>query len=171
MRTVYEYNGCVFHGHPDCTDEEDRIPFGNLTMREAYKAWETRLEVLRGLNYTVEVKWSCEWLKERKDLDISQFLCNLHLRDPLLPRDAFKGGRTNAARLFYETKPGEKILHYDIVSLYPTVNKKDEYPIDHPEIIVTLLMVSETTMVLCLVKCSLQKDYVIRSCLRLSTTN
>ena len=135
-KTIYEYNGCVFHGHPECTEEDDRIPFGNLTMREAYEAWETRVEFLRNLNFTVEVKWSCEWLKERKDPDISQFLTNLNLREPLAPRDAFKGGRTNAARLFYETKPGEKILHYDIVSLYPTVNKLDEYPIDHPEIIV-----------------------------------
>jgi hypothetical protein len=135
-KTVYEYNGCVFHGHPECTEEEDRIPFGNLTMREAYEAWETRVEVIRGLGYTIEVKWSCEWLQERKDPDVSQFLTNLNLREPLLPRDAFKGGRTNAARLLYETKPGEKILHYDIVSLYPTVNKKDQYPIDHPEIIV-----------------------------------
>lgn len=31
----------------------------------------------------------------------------------------------------------EKTLHYDIISLYASVNKNDVYSIDHPEIIVT----------------------------------
>lgn len=41
-KTVYEYIGCVFHGHPGCTEREDQKPFGNLTMKEAYEEWEER---------------------------------------------------------------------------------------------------------------------------------
>ncbi len=59
------------------------------------------------LTLHVEVKWSCDWLK---DADIKQFCLNMNLREPLCPRDAFKGGRTNAFRLFCEIEPGNKIV-------------------------------------------------------------
>ncbi|XP_055353765.1 uncharacterized protein LOC129599526 [Paramacrobiotus metropolitanus] len=136
-KTVYEYNGCVHHGHPECTNEDDRAPFSLKKMSEVYEQWIRKKLFLEGMGYNVEEKWSCEWLRERKDPDIQQFLLNQNLRDPLQPRDAFKGGRTNASCLFREVQEDEQILHYDIVSLYPFVNKKAEYPIGHPKIIVT----------------------------------
>lgn len=43
-KTNYEYNGCVFHGHTECTEGEDRVPFGDLTMEETFKEWEERKE-------------------------------------------------------------------------------------------------------------------------------
>lgn len=36
-KTLYEFNDCVFHGHLDCTEEDDQVPFGNPRMKEAYK--------------------------------------------------------------------------------------------------------------------------------------
>ncbi|XP_055347986.1 uncharacterized protein LOC129595097 [Paramacrobiotus metropolitanus] len=136
-KTVYEYNGCVHHGHPECTNEDDRAPFSLKKMSEVYEQWIRKKLFLEGMGYNVEEKWSCESLRERKDPDIQQFLLNQNLRDPLQPREAFKGGRTNASCLFREVQEEEQILHYDIVSLYPFVNKKAEYPIGHPKIIVT----------------------------------
>ena len=62
---------------------------------------------------------------------------NMNLSEPLSPHAAFKGDRTNASRLYYKIQPGEKIMHYDIVSLYVSVNKKDEYPLGHPLIILS----------------------------------
>src|SRR3977135_2987211 len=51
----------------------------------------------------------------------------------LKPRDAFYGGRTEPTKLLYNFKnKGQKGRYVDFVSLYPTVNFYDEYPIDHP---------------------------------------
>lgn len=36
-KTIYEYNGRVFHGHTECTEEEGRIAFSSLTMKEAFE--------------------------------------------------------------------------------------------------------------------------------------
>ncbi|XP_055344050.1 uncharacterized protein LOC129592111 [Paramacrobiotus metropolitanus] len=136
-KTVYEYNGCVFHGHPICTCEDDRAPFSNRKMRELYEEWTRKKDYLEFRGYKVEVKWSCDWVRERTEPTIAAFLKSMELRDPLKPRDAFKGGRTNAAKLFHEVGPGEKIMHQDIVSLYPYVNKTCEYPVGHPRIIIS----------------------------------
>ena len=43
--------------------------------------------------------------------------------EPLNPRDAFYGGRTNATKLYYKAKPGKKIMYVDVCSLYQWVNK------------------------------------------------
>ena len=51
-------------------------------------------------------------------------------------RDALFGGRTNACKLFAKViKPGDKILYYDVCSLYPWVMKYCSYPVGHPTII------------------------------------
>lgn len=48
-------------------------------------------------------------------------------------------GWSNASRFYYETTVEENVLHYEIVSLYPSVNKNDVYLIGHPEIILSNL--------------------------------
>ena len=75
-------------------------------------------------------------MKESKP-EIQQFVDGLKLSSPLSVKDAFKGGRTNTFTLKYDVHPGEKIHYIDVTSLYPTVNKKDDYPIGHPEIILS----------------------------------
>ena len=54
---------------------------------------------------------------------------------PLLPRDAFYGGRTNASCLYAMCRLGEKIKYVDFTSLYPYINKYGTYPVGHPHII------------------------------------
>lgn len=56
------------------------------------------------------------------------------LESPLDPRDAFKGGRTNATCLFkaVDHLQGETIHFYDYMSLYPYVNRYRRYPIGYP---------------------------------------
>ena len=56
--------------------------------------------------------------------------------DPLQPRDAFFGGRTNAVKLNHRVTGPEKIKYMDVTSLYPWVNKTGTYPVGHPDIIV-----------------------------------
>lgn len=76
--TIYQYNGCVFHGHPECKEEDDQVPFRNITMKGAFEEWEERKEYLERHEYQVEVKSSCEWLEERKDIDNHHFLQNMN---------------------------------------------------------------------------------------------
>jgi len=49
---------------------------------------------------------------------------------PLNPKDAFFGGRTNATKLMVKNK---KIKYIDVCSLYPTVMYYDNYPVGHPK--------------------------------------
>ena len=75
-------------------------------------------------------------MKEERE-DVRNFAASLDLMDPLNPRDAFCGGRTNAIKLYHlaNIASGEKINYYDFTSLYPFINKNAEYPVGHPKII------------------------------------
>ena len=137
-KTVFEYNGDVFHGCPDHTESTDKVPFSNITMAEALAYHKEKVRYLESSGYKVEVMWSCQWRHLREtddDVGILTFLLNL--QEPLKPKQAFKGGRTNGFQLFCEVKPNETISHIDVVSLYPYVNKHCEYPVGHPQIIVS----------------------------------
>ena len=82
--------------------------------------------------------WECEWDHLVKtDTELQTFLSDLTIVSPLEPQHAFFGGRTNAAPLHHDVdeSQGEEIHYVDVTSLYPTVNKYDEYPIGHPTII------------------------------------
>ena len=44
-------------------------------------------------------------------------------------RDCLFGGRTEAFKSYYKCDENEKGFYYDVVSLYPSVNALDKYPI------------------------------------------
>jgi hypothetical protein len=52
--------------------------------------------------------------------------------NPLEPRDAFYGGRTEAFTLFQKD---QDISYVDVTSLYPYINKTGKIPIGQPEIV------------------------------------
>ena len=134
--TIYEYNGCVHHGCPDCTNPTDRTPFRQITMVQAYEETERKRHYLENCGFQIETMWTHDWFRLKSENDqVKEFVENLTLGQPLLPQDAFCGGRTNASVLKYNCGENEKIHHLDVISLYPAVNKKDPYPLYHPEII------------------------------------
>ena len=54
--------------------------------------------------------WECDLMKEMEhDKDMKQYFEEHELIDPLQPRDAFYGGRTNAAKLFHVCEEDEEI--------------------------------------------------------------
>ena len=55
--------------------------------------------------------WECDLMKEMEhDEDMKlQYFEEHELVDPLQPRDAFYGGRTNAAKLFHACQEDEEI--------------------------------------------------------------
>ena len=44
-------------------------------------------------------------------------------------RDSLFGGRTEAFKSYFKYQDGEEIYYYDVVSLYPSVNALDKYPV------------------------------------------
>ena len=85
-------------------------------------------------NY-VEI-WDHEWQDLlKKDEQVRKFVENLDLKDPIKPRDALFGGRTNAINLFHSCRDDEQIKYYDVTSLYPFVQKTCKYPKGVPIII------------------------------------
>ena len=91
-------------------------PISQKTMEELYKDTVRKVNYLKQSGFEVEQKWGCELAKEiEEDEEMKQFFEDHELIDPLQPRDAFYGGRTNAAKLFHECQGNEKtkqVLEY-----------------------------------------------------------
>ena len=85
-------------------------PISQKTMEELYKDTVRKVNYLKEHGFEVEQKWGCELTKDlEQDEEMKQFFEDHELIDPLQPRDAFYGGRTNAAKLFHECQGNEKI--------------------------------------------------------------
>ena len=134
-RTVYEFNGCLWHGCRNCFPNrgQKHAKLGGRTPEEVLEVTEERNKWIKHAGYNLKVMWECEWTKEKKtDPEIQEFVKELKIQDPLNPREAFFGGRTNAVKLYHKAQPDEQIWYVDVTSLYPWVNKTQMYPIGHP---------------------------------------
>ena len=79
-------------------------------MEQLYKDTVRKVKYLKDQGFKVEQKWECELKKEKnEDEGMKQFFEEHEIVDPLQPRDAFYGGRTNAAKLFHQCQGNEKI--------------------------------------------------------------
>ena len=105
-------------------------------MQDVYETTQQKTQQLREQGYTVVEMWECDWtrLKDTSP-DIRTFVAHLQFTEPLNPRDAFCGGRTNAVKLYHHVTPNQKIHYIDVTSLYPWVNKTSVYPKGHPTFI------------------------------------
>ncbi|MCP3665013.1 MAG: hypothetical protein GY696_21370 [Gammaproteobacteria bacterium] len=63
------------------------------------------------------------------------FFNNSTIPEPLDPREALRGGRTNATRLLVQCTDDQYLSYVDVVSLYPWGVKWTEFPVGHPEIL------------------------------------
>ena len=137
-QTVYEFNGCFWHGCPRCHPENRHAKHAvnpDRTMEELWRATLAKEAALRLGGYTLEVMWECDWdVLTQHDPAVKQFVTTLQLVEPLQPRHAFFGGRTGAVSLHAKAEGAEEIRYVDVTSLYPYVNKNAVYPIGHPTI-------------------------------------
>ena len=141
-KTAYEFYGCLWHGCPVCFPQRDQhLPRSEKTVEDAYeelnrrRAWLQREGQRQG--FRIVETWECEFEETMKARpEMKTFIDDLPHIEPLQPRDAFFGGRTNAVKLHHVAAEDEQIRYIDICSLYPYVNKYCKYPIGHPEIIV-----------------------------------
>ena len=85
-------------------------PISQKTMEELYNDTTKKVKYLKDQGFQVVQKWGCELEKElEEDEQLNQFFEDYEIIDPLQPRDAFYGGRTNATKLFHECQGNEKI--------------------------------------------------------------
>lgn len=138
---VFEYNGCFYHGCPECFVDPAKINnVSHRAMGELYDDTITKKKYLEANRYRVVSIWSheiaelpprcLEILNERK-----AYFKKLQDVGPLQQRDGFFGGRTNNIYFLYECGPDEQIKYYDFTSLYPSVLCKNMFPYGHPEVI------------------------------------
>ena len=126
-------------------------------MQDLYEDTLRKVCYLKEQGLNIVEMWECDLKKKLENDDGMRCYFEGHsLIDPLAPRDAFFGGRTNAAKLFYECKDQEKIRlviitvqkllrmrtkfcmiyrYVDFTSLYPWCNKSTRMVVGHPEII------------------------------------
>ena len=139
--SVFEFNGCFWHGCPKCYNSDTIHPVYNVPMHELYTRTNEKKAFVQnhtGLAY-VEI-WECEWDHMYKDFpedtrkSLEDGIMNPN-RSALNPRDAFFGGRTNAAWLFYKVSGDEKIQYVDFCSLDPYTSKYCSYPVGHPQVV------------------------------------
>ena len=79
-------------------------------MEELYQNTQRKIKWFKDQGFEVVEKWGCEFKKEmEQDEEMKQFKKDRGFEDPLQPRDAFFGGRTNAAKLLHECQGDEKI--------------------------------------------------------------
>jgi hypothetical protein len=137
---IVEFYGCFWHGCPKCVkDMNVRQPVRGIVYEILYEETVNREEMLRKAGYVVESIWECEWACLKKNDENVRDVCSqIHVKSRLSPREAFRGGRTETARMLWDVNSsqyGIGVGYCDVVSLYPTVNLNDEYPVGHPEII------------------------------------
>ena len=79
-------------------------------MQQLHEDTLEKIHYLKEQGFHVIEMWECELKKEMEhDEDMKRYFEEHELVDPLQPRDAFYGGRTNAAKLLYVCKEDEEI--------------------------------------------------------------
>ena len=104
-KTIFEFAGCAVHGCDKCTLPDKRSVFDNETNRDRKTQFDNRLARFTQCGYKVEVMWECEWkdLKEKDEsvrLQLEEIANETYKREPINPRDALYGGRTEVFSVF-----------------------------------------------------------------------
>jgi hypothetical protein len=132
--TVFDYQGCVIHGHSCLEGNRDRVIFGNKSANQRARSTAKTEAVLRK-NHTVVVMHECTWQELSKKPEIETFVKELDVPKRLATRDAFFGGRTELFYLYHQVQPSQTIRYLDVCSLYPSRQKIERFPLGHPEIV------------------------------------
>ena len=79
-------------------------------MEQLFEDTRVKVQNLEKQGFNVKQKWQCELVEEMKsDGEMKRYFEECEIVDPLQPRDAFYGGRTNAAKLLHECQGDQKI--------------------------------------------------------------
>ena len=133
QKYVLEFNGKFWRGCLHCYNASTVNPVNGITMGDLYQRTREKKRYLEGQWYVYVRKWECEFDREVRENDTLQnSVQQSEMINPLEPRDAFYGGRTEALTLFQKD---HDISYVDVTSLYPYINTTRKIPIGHPEIV------------------------------------
>ncbi|KAL2078838.1 hypothetical protein ACEWY4_024582 [Coilia grayii] len=137
VKHALEFNGCLFHGHKCRHNPNNLHPLSKVPYSVLIQHFEDKVAYLTNEHgFNAEVMWECQWIQAKKNnADVIHFMSTYAHPERLKPRQSLFGGRTNAYKLYYKTKEGEKIRYIDFTSLYPACQSKNDYPINNPQII------------------------------------
>ena len=80
------------------------------TMHVLHQSTVQKTLYVKEQGFNVVEVWECDIKRElEQDEEMRRYFDNYDLTDPLELRDAFFGGRTNAAKLLHDRKEDEKI--------------------------------------------------------------
>lgn len=137
--TVFSFLGCYWHQCIKCFPHQfHNQPTSTDKIHSLYESSRARAEKIKRLGYNLIEMWEHDFDEMmRVNVDIEKYISSLEYLKvaPLDPRDAFMGGRTGVCKLYHKVEPGEKILYYDVTSLYPFINKYGRYPLGTPKIL------------------------------------
>ncbi|XP_056022075.1 uncharacterized protein LOC130054965 [Ostrea edulis] len=135
-RIVYEFYGCYWHGCPICYPNlltEMHPHRVQHTYQDLHVQTLKRATALEEQGYTVVSLWEHEFdQKVQNNTELQTFIQEVNIQDPLNPREALYGGRTNATRLY--CNEGD-MRYVDVCSLNPYVLKYKPFPTGHPQVI------------------------------------
>ena len=75
-KTVFEFNGCYWHGCSECYKPDEEHPGLGETYGYLRERMQAKIEYLESIGYQTVVKWECEWKKESANETIQIFLDN-----------------------------------------------------------------------------------------------
>ena len=88
-------------------------PKNGRTMQDLREDTMKKVHYLTSQGYRVVEMWECELDKKlEEDEEMKRYFDEREIVDPLNPRDAFSGGRTNAAKLIHKCEGDEEIRYY-----------------------------------------------------------
>ncbi|PIC44706.1 hypothetical protein B9Z55_004983 [Caenorhabditis nigoni] len=127
---VNEFFGCYFHAHK-CTYSDQSL-IGNKTAKDIREGDAKRIAFLETL-HEVKVVWECDVENERRpNPEMAEFFADYEPLGLLECERALVGGRTEVFKLFVQNER-QYIRYGDVVSLYPTVMKHEEFPYGPPK--------------------------------------
>ena len=149
-QTVYEFNGCLWHGCPECYPEnrDEVVRLMNQSPNEAFAKLQSKREYYQQLTKVrpqlsvVEI-WSHEFAdQQRASPRLKAFVDKRMAYYRKLDevggvdlREGYFGGRVNNFRFYVDCAEDEELVINDFCSLYPAVLSKYEYMIGHPVVI------------------------------------
>ncbi|KAI6186080.1 DNA-directed DNA polymerase [Aphelenchoides besseyi] len=135
--SAIEFMGCYFHGCNECyRSDAMRLAHGVPAVILRNRT-EQRIRELRQKFGDVQVVRECHFRRELSANPQRRALYEqTSVEEPLNPRsDCLRGGRTEAFKVYHCCVPGEQLIHIDVVSLYPYVMKRREFPVGMPTVL------------------------------------
>lgn len=132
-RTVYEFNGCIWHGSHGCHEcsinPHSKNPRNGMSMHELADRTRRREEFLKQQGFAVVTETSCGFKQLRRTAEYKGFKKQYDEVAPITKRDALFGGRTDVGRMYWKSADGSVARYVDFTSLYPYVLKYCSLPV------------------------------------------